>query len=1385
MATIQNVSTTGAGNQVVGKVVILYGTVKAISPDGTVRLLAPNSPIFANDQIVTESDGRVSIMFDGAPPSQMDLGRMSSVVIDEDVYAGSTSTPASDVTADIEEIQKALLAGDESIELEAPAAGGGGAGGGRKIFVLDPTGAEVTPTSGAETIGVTYGALETVVGTFDQPVAPPEITITLTGLVSVDEGGEITYTANLSQAAEGAIEVTLSNGSIITIPAGATSGTVTVPAPSDDVYIDAETVTTIITGATGSGSETFVIDTSPAITDIPDTIDITTVSLSAVNVTENDPGVTFTATLSNPGQTDVTITTNLGTITIPAGQTVGTLFVNTADPDVYIDPSSITATVSEVSGGNFEDVDFSSATVTAQITDTIDVTTVSLSGPSAVNEGNAAIYTVTVDHAPQTDMTVDLTYTYLTASSDDIVTNTIQVTIAAGQSSAQFSVGTVDDQIVEGSELYSVSISNPQGGNFENLVIGNGTVQTAILDNDVPVIDVAGIETQDVTVTEGQDAVFTVNVTGAAVGSTVTLTLADGTAINADYNEAYFQYSTDNGATWNDVTGAISVQAGDSTLLVKTDTYDDMVDESNETFTLTGVLNSNGTDYSDSATATIIDNDVPVINVAGIETQDVTVTEGQDAIFTVAITKAAAGSTVTLTLADGTAIDADYNEAYFQYSTDNGATWNDVTGAISVQAGDSTLLVKTDTYDDMVDESNETFTLTGVLNSNGTDYSDSATATIIDNDVPVINVAGIETQDVTVTEGQDAIFTVAITKAAAGSTVTLTLADGTAIDADYNEAYFQYSTDNGATWNDVTGAISVAAGDSSLLVKTDTYQDLIDEADETFTLTGVLNSNGTDYSDTATATILDNDEPLIATPDSDVTVYESDLDLFMTGDDLAAGTATGTTPSSKGETDKVNTLVGSVSGGAGDYIYTLLGSSTGNYGVIDLNSDGTYTYTLTTPVTSTFANNGANTEVRESFTYMVTDAAGQTAQSTISVNIVDDVPVLSTTNGIFQNSPNTLLEGTLATIGADMAGSITLSGTPPAGLTSLGQPVTYTVDGSVIHAMAGGDEVFTLTGNPDGTYTFVQHQVLDLSVLSSDLQSTVGASGPQPTYFMYTDGAFGSDASIPWSIAITSSAGHNINPSTQGMGVDNNLFQTGETMHFEFDDEGASGAANLAYQVKVGINGLGTGESVSWSAHFTDGSTLSDVAFSSDLVNGQLMITAPGNNVHFDYIDFTANAATSVRLTAVTAYTLDTSITKTLDFGFTATDADGDQVAGTFSLLAQNAATLTGGEDNDALGGNSGINILNGGVGDDILTGGEGTDTFKVGLGNDTIKDFTVGTDKLVIEPTHTDVIFNQSGNTVNLTVMNGASQVGTITLENMPTVDLNTLLPDDPHPHG
>uniref|UniRef100_UPI001F5598E7 immunoglobulin-like domain-containing protein n=1 Tax=Pseudomonas mohnii TaxID=395600 RepID=UPI001F5598E7 len=68
------------------------------------------------------------------------------------------------------------------------------------------------------------------------------------------------------------VTVTLSNGSVITIEAGKTTGTVTVPAPADDVYKDAGKVEVTIKDASGGNFENLVPSTVPAVTEVSDTI---------------------------------------------------------------------------------------------------------------------------------------------------------------------------------------------------------------------------------------------------------------------------------------------------------------------------------------------------------------------------------------------------------------------------------------------------------------------------------------------------------------------------------------------------------------------------------------------------------------------------------------------------------------------------------------------------------------------------------------------------------------------------------------------------------------------------------------------------------------------------------------------------------------------------------------------------------------------------------------------------------------------------------------------------------------------------------------------------------------------------------------------------------
>ncbi|MET0117413.1 MAG: immunoglobulin-like domain-containing protein, partial [Sedimenticola sp.] len=110
------------------------------------------------------------------------------------------------------------------------------------------------------------------------------------------------------------------------------------------------------------------VDASPATTDIIDTTDTTTVSLGATGqITEAGGTVTYTATVDNAPASDLEITLSNGeTITIEAGETSGDVDVSVSADDVT-DVSSLSVTISDTSGGGYEQLAVSATSATTEV----------------------------------------------------------------------------------------------------------------------------------------------------------------------------------------------------------------------------------------------------------------------------------------------------------------------------------------------------------------------------------------------------------------------------------------------------------------------------------------------------------------------------------------------------------------------------------------------------------------------------------------------------------------------------------------------------------------------------------------------------------------------------------------------------------------------------------------------------------------------------------------------------------------------------------------------------------------------------------------------------------------------------------------------------------
>ena len=180
----------------------------------------------------------------------------------------------------------------------------------------------------------------------------PEIdaSISLSATATITEADTtIVYTATLDNTANGAVTVSLSNGESITIADGATVGSVSTSIAADeDVQLDESTIDVTIASATGGGFASLTIDPAAATTTITDTIDATTLSLSASSsITEADTAITYTATLTNAANGAVTVSLSNGdNITIADGATSGSVVSSIpADEDVQLGGARSSASV--------------------------------------------------------------------------------------------------------------------------------------------------------------------------------------------------------------------------------------------------------------------------------------------------------------------------------------------------------------------------------------------------------------------------------------------------------------------------------------------------------------------------------------------------------------------------------------------------------------------------------------------------------------------------------------------------------------------------------------------------------------------------------------------------------------------------------------------------------------------------------------------------------------------------------------------------------------------------------------------------------------------------------------------------------------------------------
>ncbi|QLI81006.1 retention module-containing protein [Chitinibacter fontanus] len=436
-----------------------------------------------------------------------------------------------------------------------------------------------------------------------------------------------------------------------------------------------------------------------------------------------------------------------------------------------------------------------------------------------------------------------------------------------------------------------------------------------------------------------------------------------------------------------------------------------------------------------------------------------------------------------------------------------------------------------------------------------------------------------------------------------------------------------------------------------------------------------------------------------------------------------------------GQTVSITALLGaSFDSANGTMLITGFDSNTGKV---------SYEYTLRTP-TKDVAGSETN-----SFVIQATDQSGlHSTSATISIEIIDDAPVLAITNGFIADQPSAYLQGTLVNFGADgPAANNPVSWTSVAAkingvsetLTSLGESISITQNGNVITGKtADNDTIFTVTANSDGTYTMNLLRQIDTSKLFDTAERILSyGDGPNLGYTLsagsgdrlvaYTSGT-GTDPDSSSTVLANFSGTHNgasslINMSSAGIGIGGNTMSAGDNLHIDL-----SNSARFA-AVLLSVANYSSGEGA-YTVHYTDGtaSTLTPIVVGA---NGDLLIQSPLGK-YIDYLDIShTGSGNQFKIDGLNFFTQDINRVPTLELGFTAQDGDGDTVNGSVKITLDTSDPINGTTGHDALGGGTGSDTLYGNDGNDILTGGGGNDILNGGTGSDTFVFSNVSTNGL------------------------------------------------------
>ena len=547
------------------------------------------------------------------------------------------------------------------------------------------------------------------------------------------------------------------------------------------------------------------------------------------------------------------------------------------------DPTPVSYVVSDING-----LQSNQAVITANYPLIVSITgTESLNETTADGSMSEANYTINLSKPSNEDTVVTITIgDGSTEGSEDYTAPVTQdVTIPAGQTSVDIPVPINDDNVFEGPEEFTVTITDVISGiatvgsddnSVTTTIYDDGTIDGSTLvdatdpsvGNDTPVVSISGTRTLSETAVDGSanEAIYTVSLSNPSTEDTVvTVVISDGsTEGSADYTTP--------------VTQDVTIPAGQTSVDIAVPINDDNVFEGPEDFTVTVAAVTSGTATIDTDNVTvnttiyddgttdgstpidpnnpILGGDKPVVDITAIKSEAI---EGvsNGLVFEVSQNNLSEfPTTVDVKLANSTIEAADI--ASINYTDLNGTVvfldniadiqaFLDEGVQVNIPVGSTTAPVITFTVvDDAVYEQSENIVLEisnpmnatiGTASDSGTIFDQSSNSnnpgdgSDLEGDKPILSVS-----DASATEGGDLVHSISLSNPTqVDVTYTFALSGDSAIEGmDFtNTPVFS----DGVSYDSVTGTITIPAGVTDFTVSYPTTADSIAESDETTVLT--------------------------------------------------------------------------------------------------------------------------------------------------------------------------------------------------------------------------------------------------------------------------------------------------------------------------------------------------------------------------------------------------------------------------------------------------------------------------------------------------------------------------------------------------------------------